>query len=250
MWRNYLTKTSRAARLVIWVALTFFGAQFIVAYAAAALLAVVPAIAAINDSVFVTIYAACSYTLAVTLAVGIPWWLKRPSTTEQLGIKKALSWLDIGIGTLGYIPYFIVAMPVTALVVWLLPSTATQQMQDIPFHDLARGFEFFVAFMTLIVLAPLAEELLFRGYLFGKLRSFLPVWVVIVVTALAFGSMHLPGSGGLQWLVAADTFALGLVLGYMRYKTGSIWAGVVLHALKNSIAFYFLFINPSILGML
>jgi membrane protease YdiL (CAAX protease family) len=54
-------------------------------------------------------------------------------------------------------------------------------------------------------------------------------------------------SGGhlvLQWATALDTFALGIVAGSLRLLSGSIWAGMLLHAIKNGIAYYFLFINP------
>jgi membrane protease YdiL (CAAX protease family) len=71
-------------------------------------------------------------------------------------------------------------------------------------------------------------------------------FVAVGLTAIAFGSLHLLGftDNGvvLQWAAAADTFSLGLVLGSLRLITGSIWAGVLLHALKNSVAYYFLFI--------
>jgi membrane protease YdiL (CAAX protease family) len=50
----------------------------------------------------------------------------------------------------------------------------------------------------------------------------------------------------LQWNVAADTFALSLVLCTLRQITGNIWAGVLLHMIKNGIAYYFLFINPDL----
>ena len=105
-----------------------------------------------------------------------------------------------------------------------------------------------VAFITLVVLAPLAEELLFRGYFLGKTSEKIGKWLAVIVTALVFGFMHLlaPTESGivLQWGAAADTFAMGLTAGILRTLTGSIWAGVILHSIKNGIAYYFLFINP------
>ncbi|RYZ49901.1 MAG: CPBP family intramembrane metalloprotease, partial [Sphingobacteriales bacterium] len=59
-----------------------------------------------------------------------------------------------------------------------------------------------------------------------------------IVTSIVFGAIH-----G-QWNVAVDVFALSLILCSLREITGSIWAGVLLHMLKNGIAFYFLFIGP------
>jgi membrane protease YdiL (CAAX protease family) len=58
-----------------------------------------------------------------------------------------------------------------------------------------------------------------------------------------FGVAHLQfGSGApLLWVAALDTFTLSIVLCYLREKTGSVWAGVFLHAIKNAIAFVALF---------
>ena len=95
--------------------------------------------------------------------------------------------------------------------------------------------------MKLDVFVIIAEEFIFRGYLFGKLRNNIPLCVVIFNTSVLIGAIH-----G-KWNVGVDTFALSIVMCSFREVTGSIWAGVLLHMLKNSVAFYFLFINTSLL---
>lgn len=250
MSANLFTKIFRAIRFVVWVAVTFIGAQFIVSYLSSILVVVFPLLKTVNVSVYTTIYAALSYTLAVVLAIGVPWWLGRRTSKRELGVARPPLWSDIGLGMLGYIAYFILSLVVSGAIGLLLSGTHLNEAQDLPFNNLAQNFEFIVAFITLVVIAPFAEELLFRGYLLGKLQSFLPAWIAITISALAFGSMHLPGSTGLQWLVGIDTFVMGLVVGTLRVRTGNIWAGVLLHGIKNALAFYFLFINPVNLGML
>jgi len=93
------------------------------------------------------------------------------------------------------------------------------------------------------VLPPLAEETLFRGFLYTGLRkrwSF--VWTTAMVSLL-FASLHLfEGSGGLLWIAGIDTFLLSLVLCYLREKTGNLWAGIIIHILKNGLAFIFLYV--------
>ena len=93
-----------------------------------------------------------------------------------------------------------------------------------------------LAFITLVVIAPVAEEVLFRGYLYGKLKKYVPVWAAILITSALFGLIH--GT----WNVAVDTFALSIILCLLRESTGGIWASILLHMIKNGIAFYFLFI--------
>jgi membrane protease YdiL (CAAX protease family) len=48
--------------------------------------------------------------------------------------------------------------------------------------------------------------------------------------------------------VALDVFILSIVMCGLREMTGSIWAGVVLHMMKNGLAFYLLFINTALLS--
>jgi sodium transport system permease protein len=81
----------------------------------------------------------------------------------------------------------------------------------------------------------LFEEFFFRGYLLGALRNRWPAWAAISATALLFGVFHL-SVGGLAAVerVVTSTF-LGLVLGWLCWRTRSIWPGVVTHSLHNGI---------------
>ena len=64
-----------------------------------------------------------------------------------------------------------------------------------------------------------------------------------LVTSVIFGALHtLTGKDGLLWIAAIDTFALSLVLCYLREKTGNLYASMGVHAIKNGIAFLALFV--------
>ena len=103
-----------------------------------------------------------------------------------------------------------------------------------------------------MIIAPLAEELLFRGYLYGKIRKLAPIWVAVLVSSLAFGVAHLWSGPDtpLQWAVMIDTFVLGIMLSLLREYTGAVWASVLVHAIKNGLAFYLLFMNPQLIDQL
>lgn len=88
-----------------------------------------------------------------------------------------------------------------------------------------------VAFVV-TVLAPLAEELFFRGYFFGALRR-LGLWPAAIFTGLAFGIVHVAGSPIAFILPLA---LLGTVLCLLRERTGSLYPGIVLHCINNSVA--------------
>ncbi|MBK3426627.1 CPBP family intramembrane glutamic endopeptidase, partial [Methylobacterium ajmalii] len=90
--------------------------------------------------------------------------------------------------------------------------------------------EVFVAWtLWLVVLAPLAEEMLFRGDLFSRLRVLLPPAATVAVGALVFGLCH--AERGL--LQPVSVLPLGVALGAMRLWTGSLWPCIALHALSN-----------------
>jgi membrane protease YdiL (CAAX protease family) len=83
-----------------------------------------------------------------------------------------------------------------------------------------------------------------RGFLYSSLKKAMPVGLAAVSVSLLFAAAHLPegGAAGPLYIAAIDTFILSLVLVYLREKTGSLWASITLHALKNGIAFVALFV--------
>ena len=91
------------------------------------------------------------------------------------------------------------------------------------------GLSFWVMALSTAVVAPGYEELLFRGYVFrGLSRSAGPV-VAITVSALLFAAFH--GDP----LHAIAVFPMGLFLGWLRWRTGSVWPSMIAHALNNAI---------------
>ena len=78
---------------------------------------------------------------------------------------------------------------------------------------------------------PIGEEILFRGFLFrGWLQSPRDAWPVIVVTSLLWALIHVQ----YDWYVIGQIFAFGLLLGWMRWATGSTLLTILLHGLINS----------------
>lgn len=204
----------------------------------------------INMSVLNWCVAAATYTLSLLIAIGGPMLLKRrqATTLRDVGLWRLPSWSDMGLAPVGFIVYFLLSATLLYITTQLVPGFNSAQPQDIGFENLAHRYEYILAFVTLVVLAPIAEETLFRGYLYGKLKKYAPVWLGVLATSLVFACLHLPGTNGVQWNVALDVFALSIILCSLREVTGSIWAGVLLHMLKNGIAFYLLFIYPNLAG--
>jgi uncharacterized protein len=81
--------------------------------------------------------------------------------------------------------------------------------------------------ITLVICAPIFEESFFRGFLFeGLIRSKLGPPGTIILTALVWASLHL------QYGIfeISNIFILGIILGIVRYRTGSLWATLLMHA--------------------
>ena len=89
-------------------------------------------------------------------------------------------------------------------------------------------------YLALGILAPLAEEMVFRGAILCTLLNYFNgrmYWVPIIVSALLFGLVH----GNMAQLLNA--FLIGILLGWMYYRTESIVPGIVLHWVNNTVAY-------------
>lgn len=142
-----------------------------------------------------------------------------------------------------YALYFITYAVVVTVVSNLLPQINTTQEQQIGFETARSTGELGLVFISLVVLPPIAEEIMFRGFLFSGLRAKYRFWPAAIVTSILFGIAHLQfgADAPLLWVAAIDTFILGCFLAYLRDKTGSLWPPMCLHAIKNCVAFLILF---------
>jgi membrane protease YdiL (CAAX protease family) len=90
-----------------------------------------------------------------------------------------------------------------------------------------------VLWAAMIIAAPLMEEFFFRGFLFkGWQNSALGPWGTIVLTALLWSIIHVQ----YDLLGIAAVFAGGLLLGYARWRTGSLITSLILHVVWNIVA--------------
>lgn len=241
--------------LPVWTYAAFWLAQFVILALQYLLVWLGVPLAGINTIVFTAVISALAYTVALLIVIGVPYHLWRKKTTaKDLGANDWPAWMDILLSPLAFVVYIIASGIFMAIVTSLLPAIDLNQAQQLPFTQnmLGASWHYVLAFLTLVIIAPLAEELLFRGYLYGKLRKTMPIWISVLVTSLAFGAAHLWGGPGspLQWAVMVDTFVLSIMLCYLREYTGAVWASVLVHSIKNGLAFYLLFVNPQIIDQL
>jgi membrane protease YdiL (CAAX protease family) len=176
-------------------------------------------------------------TISLSVIMGLPavaaacWIATRASGTpfaDYLALRWT-SWKNFALG-LGALVMLVVA--------WDLLSRATGRevtpgfMGDVLKSAQADG-ALWLLVIAFCVAAPMSEEFFARGFLYrGWSESFLQPAGAIVLSSLAWTALHLQ----YDWFFFGEVFSIGLLLGYLRYRTGSTWLTVVLHGLNNLAA--------------
>lgn len=188
--------------------------------------------------------------VAVLITEAVTVWLvwrflkSRKSGWADIGLVGPRA-QDIWTAAKGYVFYFVCFLSLTMFFERFVTVVDLDQEQQIGFGKTGNTVpELGLIFISLVILPPLVEEIICRGFLYTGLRSHLPVTVAALITSILFAAAHLQfGSGNqLLWIAAADTFVLSLVLVYVRQKAASLWPAIYIHMFKNLAAFSLLFI--------
>lgn len=86
--------------------------------------------------------------------------------------------------------------------------------------------------VIIIIVAPLCEEIFFRGFLYRILRGRMGLWPALVITGALFGAVHLTSGGPLAVALIAP---LGFLLCLVYERSGSLYPCIALHALNNAL---------------
>lgn len=158
------------------------------------------------------------------------------SRTEQLGYRRVGLRKAVGAFVLAALAYYVLtAVYASAL--------SLHQKDKLPSelgvtHSTAA---LIAAAVFVCAIAPIAEELFFRGFIFGALRNLparvgrldLAPWIAAILTGILFGLAHL-GSAPAAYLVPLGF--LGFVLCLIRWRTGSLYPCMALHSANNALA--------------
>lgn len=133
-------------------------------------------------------------------------------------------------GVLGFVVAFIVAAIVGLPIQQRFGVDPTQEALS-----QATGVPglFPLVFLSGAIIAPVAEEIIFRGYLYKAFRDRFKPSYAIVMSAALFSVLHL------ELLATVQLFVIGIALGYVYEKTGNLVAPITLHVLNNAVAFLF-----------
>ncbi len=137
----------------------------------------------------------------------LAWWVSLPFLTA--GFVYALGWLLTLAGA---------------------PETNEWMLQ---IGEASKGHP--MVWVGVVILAPIAEEVLFRGFLFrGWEGSRLRLWGTIILTSIGWAIIH----GQYDVYGLCFIFTLGLFLGWIRWKSGSLYAPILVHAVNNALAMW------------
>lgn len=165
---------------------------------------------------------------AVVAAIWLPVHLSRTPFSDYLALRLT-SWSNLLIG--------IVAMIVVVMAWDMISRLTGRDVQPGFMGDVVKSAEddgaLWLLVIALCVAAPITEEFFARGFLYrGWSESFLGPLGAILLSSAVWTMLHLQ----YDWFFLGEVFSIGLVLGYMRYRSQSIWLTILLHGLNNLAA--------------
>ncbi|RMF45479.1 MAG: CPBP family intramembrane metalloprotease [Planctomycetota bacterium] len=180
-----------------------------------------------------------SAAVSILLLVGLPLlvcWYRRIDvvTTFLLPPRPGLHWAGWLVGIVlaaGSMWMFAHEIVVWAKMLGLYSLTQGQLEQAAEFRQELAQVPLVVILLTLAVAPAFCEELLFRGFVMSSLHK--SAWGAVILSAIGFGLMHVLTSNILAVERFLPTTFIGLVLGFIAWRTRTIWPGVLLHVLHN-----------------
>lgn len=165
-------------------------------------------------------------------------------TTIFLFLK--LRWTPVSPSWMQTRPWIVLTWSVLLALGTIIPSERLVEVLQMEMPEqMAKMFEEVmkkpIGYVVIGILAPFAEEVVFQGAILRKLLGMMDEkrhWVAIVLSALVFGLVHLNIPQGIH------AFLIGLLLGWMYYRTRSILPGILFHWVNNSVAFIMFNIMP------
>ena len=244
--KNEKFLSKKPLRFIFWIALpllSYFAASYFAAVTIRLLLVLVfwnndvGYQNAISNVITTTIYSTLFFSLMLAMVYFIPVKLfGQKISKDEIALKGLITWQDFGLAVFG----FLISMVIADVLLEILPSILNfdkSQVQELAFQrgGMIHSWQFLLAFISIVVVTPFFEELIFRGIIYGQLP------LAIFVTSLLFGIVHF------QTNVGITVFVMSIIMCSIREKwTQTIWSGIVIHMIKNGIAFFLLYVLQTI----
>ena len=165
--------------------------------------------------------------VAVAIGMASQWRFSLTDALRRLGLRgfegSAFGWMFLVLGV-----YYAGAILFSALVV---QPDQEDIGKELGVCNPGIGIAIF-AVLAIVVFAPVAEEIFFRGFFFAGLRTRWSLWPAALLSGAIFGLVHAPTGP----TAAIPLAGLGVGLAWLYNKTGSIYPCMLAHFLNNSLA--------------
>jgi len=160
------------------------------------------------------------------------------ASARSLGFRGRPSSEKLAIGLSVGIGLFIASSLVGALLTKIFgPHPQPQALALLKHHG---AFDFLLDFMAVGMIAPIAEEIFFRGFIFAGLAQRMDPRFAMVASALLFGLAHLE-----KWSFLS-IFVIGAGLAWLYYRTQNLWVNILAHGTVNTISLILAFTVPQL----
>lgn len=164
---------------------------------------------------------------AVTLLVGA-FWYRKYKPVNNFTLRAVCNVKSIAALAVLGVSLQLIISTCLGLVFPILPETMTDRYAAL--IEQLLGGNIWLSLLATVILAPLAEEFLFRGVTMGMAKKFMPLMAANILQAVLFGIYHM------NWIQGVYAFVLGIILGFTAEYFHSIWASILLHAFVNGSA--------------
>jgi uncharacterized protein len=151
---------------------------------------------------------------------------------KEFGFNRFKPFQHLGLALLGYLFYVGVSLMIAALIVFGGIKIPGYQIPEptLPLFG-ETGLAITIAAIVIIGIAPILEELFFRGFILQGLVNKIGPYFGAVLTALLFAIVHL------QFASFIPIFILSLILSILFIRSKSIWPCIIFHLINNAVAF-------------
>ncbi|MEE2886517.1 MAG: CPBP family intramembrane glutamic endopeptidase [Planctomycetota bacterium] len=170
-------------------------------------------------------------------ALGVYAWVRRRALTWDLRLAWALTRYGL---------FMLIWFPAAF---WIYPMVMRELGIPLPAQDVLlyvasgpHGGFLWMAVFVACILAPLGEELFFRGFLFRAIEVNSHRYMALAMTSLLFALTH-------ERSVMLPVLGLGLLFGYVRMKTGGVGSSILLHMVHNSWTVMVAMVAPETLDL-
>lgn len=176
-----------------------------------------------------TAFAMISYELVFIIPVLVILFIKK-AAIKTLGLRRfSLENLTLGCGLL-FGAYLLIMIHNMLLLTFGVAPQGEYLLELFNGEDGGEG-RFGALVLAAVVIAPFAEEIFFRGFIFGGLRKKYGWKKAAIFSAGVFAIVHM------QLVMLIPAFLLGFLFAYLYDRSKSIWPGVILHFIVNSFTF-------------